>query len=124
MKILGWLLVMLMIAACATVLADPSRIRLQTPTLLVRNNGIDALRFGMVGLPGNIGTALPGLSSCFKLHSLPRPPHQLLVHPLASQGWIYGPEIDLTTNDGWMITLGQSPNIEVFSLQPAPRCSK
>lgn len=121
MRTLGWIYLLLLLAACFATLAEPSsRPTPPPPTLTIRNFGIDAFSIHLADF--RVGTAMPGTTSCFALRNLPPGRHGLLLRALGTGVIIHAPIEDLTSSAGWSIELGQSPSIEVHSLQPAAAC--
>lgn len=120
MKTLGCLCLLLLLTACPGMSSESSQQPAPPPTLLLRN--FSTSPFSIHLGTDRIGTAMPGVASCFILRSLPPGRHELILRAHATRVSIYAPAEDLTSSAGWSIELGQSPSIEVHSLQPAEPC--
>lgn len=95
---------------------------LPPPTLQILNHGPHDFAIILDG--SRIGSSSAGITACIKLRGLnPNGPHYLMLRALASNVAIHAPVVYLTHSRGWRMELGQSPAIEVHSLQPAAACA-
>lgn len=106
---------------CSTHLPAPGEAtRRAYPTLLVINRGLESLAVYAEAV--RLGTVQPAARECIVLRSLLTGHQSLRFKALAISQPYFTPEVDFTSADGWRIVVGTTPELDMMSLQPAPRC--